>query len=123
MKLLVCHACADVVALNSMDRRSCTCGQSGAALLDPLHVRYDGPATIIGLFNSDISEAVRNSDRFATTWPLRAHAFPPGDGVLRGDGFCTRCRGTSPADGWEAHTLTREGVPPGFVNLAAPVSS
>ncbi len=122
MKLLVCHVCADVVAVNSVDRRPCTCGQSGAALLDPIHVRYDGPATILGLFNSDISEAVTSSDRFRTTWPLRAHAFPPGDGVLRVDGYCTRCRGTSAEDAWEAHTLSRVGVPPGLLNLASPGS-
>ncbi len=121
MKLLVCHACADVIAIRSTNCRPCSCGASSAALIDSLHVRYHGPATILGLFNSDVSEAITMSDRFRTTWPLRAHAFPPGDGVLRSDDrYCTRCRGTSQADGWEAHTLSREEVPTDFVNLAAP---
>ena len=105
MKALYCHDCHDVIAVPPEYRpRHCTCGKSWVEPLDSIHVRYDGPATILGLFNEDLAPAKGESERLETNWPLRIHAIPPGDGVLRPDQHCDRCPpGGSEEDARRAH--------------------
>lgn len=122
MKLLTCKECNGVIEVPLGCVRSCPCGKSWATYIDRLHVRYDGPAVILGLDNTDYFTAIARAED-ASPMPVRVTTIPRGDGVLKvEDPHCTRCTGTTVEEGLEKHRIgpqnpTPDGGP-GFLNLS-----
>ena len=58
MKLIVCDACHDIVALDFVERQ-CKCGKSEGHYESSLVVEVDGPCRVIGIEN-DIREGTRD---------------------------------------------------------------
>ena len=76
MKLLLCRACADVVKLQSHERR-CKCGASaGSYRSDGLHAVYSGPAVLLGIENSSVETAPRIARPHGARAPIRAFVLP-----------------------------------------------
>lgn len=64
MKILVCQACGDAVALSIRERR-CHCGKSGGIYYkDHETAEVDGPSHVIGVPNTLISGVTRRE----TAW-------------------------------------------------------
>lgn len=62
MKLLLCLECQDVIKLHDTSRY-CICGKSGGYTDSMGFVaKYHGPAMILGLGNSTLAEAIRETN-------------------------------------------------------------
>ena len=58
MKLILCEACSDIVALKIGMGRSCSCGQSGGRYINNLDAEVWGPCFKIGFANASFIEAL-----------------------------------------------------------------
>lgn len=58
MKLLMCAACLDVVALRPTER-ACECGLSSGRYVDRLWVEVEGPCLVLGTRDDQIRHALR----------------------------------------------------------------
>ena len=123
MKLLMCARCQDAtgIFLKKQQQVTCFCGQSWARELDDNHVEYGGRGFVLGLFNNDIQGGIDASVAVQHPWPVRAWVLAPGDGALHETSpYCTRCRGTTDQEAWDAHGGEGGAPPKGFKNRGRP---
>jgi hypothetical protein len=59
MKLIICPACWDVIALRRDETRRCHCGKVSGRYLDRFNAEHNGKGVPIGLNTTDIRQAVK----------------------------------------------------------------